>query len=84
MPPYVYLGDTNHVGGPGFLGEAHQAYIPGNRGAVNLGLAPSMTLERLADRRRLLARPSTRCSANWTMPAAAWPAWTPTPPRRWR
>jgi uncharacterized protein (DUF1501 family) len=53
LPPYVYLGDANHVGGPGFLGKAHEAYIPGNR-AANLGLARGMTLDRLGDRKALL------------------------------
>jgi uncharacterized protein (DUF1501 family) len=53
MPPYVYLGDANYVGGPGFLGKAHEAYIPGGK-AANLGLAAGMTLDRLADRRGLL------------------------------
>lgn len=53
MPPYVYLGDANHVGQPGFLGAAHQAYQPGSK-AGSLGLAPSMTLDRLSERRGLL------------------------------
>jgi len=53
LPPYVYLGDANHVGHPGFLGKAHEAYIPGDK-AANLGLAKSLTLDKLADRRELL------------------------------
>jgi uncharacterized protein DUF1501 len=53
IPPYVYLGDGNYVGQPGFLGAAHQAYQPGSK-AGSLGLAPSMTLDRLAERRGLL------------------------------
>src|SRR5439155_25123524 len=53
MPPYVCLGDANYVGGPGFLGKAHEAYIPGDR-AANLGLARNMTPDRLADRKVLL------------------------------
>lgn len=53
MPPYVYLGDQNHVGDPGFLGKAHEAYMPGDK-AANLGLAKNMTLDRLGDRRTLL------------------------------
>src|SRR5262245_25212071 len=52
IPPYVYLGDANHVGGPGFLGKAHEAYIPGER-AANLGLSKAVTLDRLGDRRML-------------------------------
>jgi hypothetical protein len=53
IPPYVYLGDANYVGHPGFLGKAHEAYIPGEK-AANLGLARNMTPERLTDRRQLL------------------------------
>ncbi len=53
LPPYVYLGDANHVGHPGFLGKAHEAYIPSDK-AANLGLSKSLTLEKLADRRKLL------------------------------
>ncbi|HEY3789267.1 MAG TPA: DUF1501 domain-containing protein, partial [Urbifossiella sp.] len=54
LPPYVYLGDANHVGHPGFLGKAHEAYIPGDK-AANLGLSKSLTPGQLADRRELLA-----------------------------
>lgn len=53
IPPYVYLGDANYVGQPGFLGKAHEAYIPGGK-AANLGLAASMTLDRLGERKTLL------------------------------
>jgi uncharacterized protein (DUF1501 family) len=53
MPAYVYLGDANYVGKPGFLGKAHEAYIPGPN-AANLGLARGLTLDRLGDRRALL------------------------------
>src|SRR5262245_24702518 len=53
MPPYVALGDANHMGGPGFLGTAHQPYLPGGK-AGDLGLARGMTLDRLAERRHLL------------------------------
>jgi hypothetical protein len=53
IPPYVYLGDANYVGQPGFLGKAHEAYIPGTT-AANLGLARDMTLDRLGERRQLL------------------------------
>jgi hypothetical protein len=53
LPPYVYLGDANHVGKPGFLGKAHEAYMPGTK-AANLGLAREVTLDRLNDRRELL------------------------------
>ena len=53
LPPYVYLGDANMVGGPGFLGKAHEAYQPGSK-ADNLGLVKGMTLDRLGQRRELL------------------------------
>src|SRR5207249_3374356 len=53
IPPYVYIGDANHVGRPGFLGKAHEAYIHGEKGA-NLGLSRDMTQTRLAERRSLL------------------------------
>jgi hypothetical protein len=53
MPPYVYLGDANHVGHPGFLGKAHEAYSPGER-AANLGRPRDLSLDSLADRRALL------------------------------
>ncbi len=55
LPPYIYLGDANYVGQPGFLGKAHEAYVPGPQAAnwAALGLAPGMTLDRLSDRREL-------------------------------
>ncbi len=54
LPPYVYLGDGNHVGRPGFLGVSHAAYQPGSQ-AANLGLVKGIDLDRLADRRQLLS-----------------------------
>jgi uncharacterized protein (DUF1501 family) len=53
MPSLVSLGDANHVPRPGFLGKAHEPYVPGPQ-AANLGLVSGMTLDRLADRRVLL------------------------------
>jgi len=53
LPPYVYLGDANHVGHPGFLGKAHEAYIPGPK-AANLGRSKDVSLEQLAERKKLL------------------------------
>ena len=53
MPPYVALGDGNHVSGPAFLGTAHQAYQPCEK-AGELGLSQGISLDRLADRRQLL------------------------------
>jgi hypothetical protein len=54
LPAYVYLGDANYVGKPSFLGKAHEAYIPGSR-AANLGRSREVSLDRLADRKTLLA-----------------------------
>ncbi len=53
LPPYVYLGDANHVGHPGYLGKAHEAYIPGEK-AMSLGRSKSVSLEQLGERRQLL------------------------------
>ena len=53
MPPFVALGDANHVSGPAFLGTAHQAYQPGEK-AGELGLTQGISLDRLGDRRQLL------------------------------
>jgi hypothetical protein len=53
LPPNVYLGDANHVGLPGYLGKAHESYIPGPK-AANLGPARDLSLDRLDDRRNLL------------------------------
>jgi uncharacterized protein (DUF1501 family) len=53
LPPNIYLGDANHAGLPGYLGKAHEAYIPGEK-AANLGPARNLSLDRLDDRRNLL------------------------------
>ena len=53
LPPYVYLGDANHVGHPGYLGKAHEAYIPGEK-AMSLGRSKSVSVEQLGERRELL------------------------------
>ena len=53
MPPHVSLGDANHVPQPGFLGIAHQPYLPGTRGG-DLGLINGVTFDRLSERRNLL------------------------------
>ena len=50
LPPYVYLGDANHVGHPGFLGKAHEAYIPGSK-AANLGRLKDISLAQLGERK---------------------------------
>jgi len=53
MPPFVSMGDGNHVPGPGFLGKPYETYQPGPR-AANLGLVNGVTREQLDDRRALL------------------------------
>src|SRR5262249_23210655 len=64
LPPYVSLdmGQMPHgyrrplVLEPAFLGQAHQPFDPSSPGGVaNLGLADGMTLDRLAERKTLLA-----------------------------
>lgn len=60
VPPYVGLADkTTHVpwsdpGDPGFLGAAHSPFKPDGPGMENMSLQ-GITLDRLADRRRVLA-----------------------------
>jgi uncharacterized protein (DUF1501 family) len=53
LPPNIYIGDANHVGHPGFLGKAHEAFIPGER-MTSLAPAAGLNLDRLHDRRELL------------------------------
>lgn len=53
LPPFVSMGDGNHVPGPGFLGKAYETYQPGAR-ANNLSLATGVTREQVSDRRQLL------------------------------
>ena len=52
LPPFVSMGDGNHVPGPGFLGKAYETYQPGGR-VANLSLTAGVTREQLADRRAL-------------------------------
>src|SRR4029079_2002138 len=54
LPPFVSMGDANHVPGPGFLGKAYETYQPGQR-ANNLGLATGVTHEQVNDRRALMS-----------------------------
>ena len=55
LPPNVYIGDANHCGHAGFLGQAHEPYIPGTKIATdNLELSKSISIDRLDDRRQLL------------------------------
>ncbi|WP_164103142.1 DUF1501 domain-containing protein [Candidatus Laterigemmans baculatus] len=64
VPPYVGLADrTSHVpwsdpGSPGFLGVAYSPFKPDGPGMENMRLQ-GITLERLADRRRVLDRIDT-------------------------
>jgi len=62
MPPYVGLGvgleitrKGGNVGDPAYLGPAHQAFVPTGAYFDNLKLPAAMTVDRLADRRALLA-----------------------------
>lgn len=53
LPPFVSMGDGNHVPGPGFLGKPYETYQPGAR-ANNLSLATGVTREQVTERRALL------------------------------
>ena len=53
LPPFVSMGDGNHVPGPGFLGKAYETYQPGGR-INNLSLASGVTREQVTDRRQLM------------------------------
>ena len=54
LPPFVSMGDGNHVPGSGFLGKAYETYQPGGR-VNNLSLATGVSREQVADRRSLLS-----------------------------
>jgi hypothetical protein len=54
MPPFVSLRGLTKGLEPGFLGVAHRAFTPFGPGMANLQLPPSVTLERLEDRKALL------------------------------
>jgi hypothetical protein len=55
LPPFVSLRGLSKGLEPGFLGVAHRAFTPFGPGMANLTLPPSVTLERLEDRKALLA-----------------------------
>lgn len=61
IPPFVALADrTSHTpwsepGGVGFLGSAYQAFKPQGEGMSDLRLHQSITVDRLGDRKSLLA-----------------------------
>jgi hypothetical protein len=56
LPPFVSLRGLSKGLEPGSLGVAHRAFTPSGPGMANLKLPSAVTLERLEDRRALLAR----------------------------
>jgi hypothetical protein len=55
VPPFVSLRGMSRGTEPGYLGIAHRPFTPGGQGNQNLRLANGVTLERLDDRKSLLA-----------------------------
>jgi hypothetical protein len=55
VPPFVSLRGMSRGTEPGYLGIAHRPFTPGGPGNANLRLANGVTLDRLQDRRALLA-----------------------------
>jgi hypothetical protein len=59
MPHYVsldqYAGDHGEVENPQYVGAAHRAFLLGNEGVKNLSLQRSLTVDRLEDRKQLMA-----------------------------
>jgi hypothetical protein len=59
IPRYVsldqYVGNQAEVESPQYVGEAHRAFLYGSEGVKNLGLQKGMTLDRLDDRKGLVA-----------------------------
>jgi hypothetical protein len=55
VPPYVTLDELTPGQEPGFLGPAYRAFNPDGRGGGNLRLPVGVDLNRLAERRSLLA-----------------------------
>jgi hypothetical protein len=59
LPPYVSLmykpPGLYDIEGPTYAGAAHRPFVPKAEGLANLSLAKGMSLERLRDRRQLLA-----------------------------
>jgi hypothetical protein len=56
IPPYVSLRGMSRGTEPGYLGIAHRPFTPGGQGNANLKLANGVTVERLDDRKNLLAQ----------------------------
>jgi hypothetical protein len=57
LPPYVALGGENgsDPGDPAYVGMSHRPFTPSGPGMENLRLAQGVSLERLDDRRSMLA-----------------------------
>jgi uncharacterized protein (DUF1501 family) len=55
IPPYVSLRGLSSGLEPGFLGVAHRAFAPSGPGMNNLRLASGVSMDRLEDRKSLLA-----------------------------
>lgn len=55
VPPFVSLRGMSRGTEPGYLGIAHRPFTPSGPGNANLRLANGVTLDRLQDRRALLA-----------------------------
>jgi hypothetical protein len=55
LPPYVSLMNHPLSEDPEYCGTAHRPFVPTGPGLENLGLAAGVSLDRLQDRRHLLA-----------------------------
>jgi len=55
IPPYVSLRGMSRGQEPGFLGVAHRAFTPNGPGIENLRLANGVSMDRMDDRKSLLA-----------------------------
>ncbi len=55
VPPFVSLRGMSRGSEPGYLGIAHRPFTPGGAGNANLRLANGVTVDRLDDRKSLLA-----------------------------
>jgi len=55
VPPFVSLRGMSRGTEPGYLGIAHRPFTPGGQGNSNLKMANGVTVDRLDDRKNLLA-----------------------------
>lgn len=59
LPCYVsldqYVGNQAEVESPQYVGEAHRSFVFGGAGVKDLGLQKTLTTDRLADRKQLMA-----------------------------